>query len=110
VHSFDHRIARQVSELAPDIPTGILQTSYLVDPIRAMRDAGARDLWQHWELIDEVLIRNVQAAGGRVIAWTVNDAELASRLIQWGIDGICTDLPALMRSVADGLPAHGRRA
>ena len=102
VHSFDHRIARRVHELAPTIPVGILQTSYPVDPLRPMRDVGARDLWQHWELIDEWLIQHVHADGGRVIAWTVNDAMVAERLCGWGIDGICSDVPAAMRALVDG--------
>ena len=103
VHSFDHRVARRVHELAPEIPVGILQTSYPVDPLRPMRDAGARDLWQHWELIDGSLIERVHDDGGRVIAWTVNAVEIAERLIRWGIDGICTDLPGVMRPVADSI-------
>jgi glycerophosphoryl diester phosphodiesterase len=100
-HSFDHRIARRVRELAPEIPVGILQTSYPVDPIRPMRDAGARDLWQHWELIDADLVDRVHADGRRIIAWTVNDVDVARRLAAWGIDGICSDLPATMCDVVN---------
>ena len=103
VHSFDHRIARRVRELAPDIPVGILQTSYPVDPLRPMRDVGARDLWQHWELIDQALIERVHEHGGRVIAWTANDPAVVSVLVRWGIDGICSDVPAAMRSLVDDL-------
>jgi glycerophosphoryl diester phosphodiesterase len=43
-------------------------------------------------LIDESLLDSVHAVGGRVIAWTVNDAPLAARLASMGVDGICTDL------------------
>ena len=93
VHSFDHRIARRVHEIMPTIPVGILQTSYPVDPVRPMRDAGARDLWQHWELLDATLVERVHADNRRVIAWTVNDPAVADRLIDWGIDGICSDFP-----------------
>lgn len=102
VHSFDHRIAHRVGRIAPEIPTGILQTSYPVDPIRPMRDANARDLWQQWELIDEELVRRVHDDGRRIIAWTVNEAEIAGRLVDWGIDGICSDTPAMMRALVDG--------
>jgi glycerophosphoryl diester phosphodiesterase len=102
VHSFDHRIARRVGLLESDIPVGILQTSYPIDPIRLLRDADARDLWQQWELIDEELVRRVHGDGRRVIAWTVNDEDVAHRLLAWGIDGICTDLPARMRALVDG--------
>ena len=106
VHSFDHRIVRRVHDLAPDLPVGVLQTSYPVDPIRPWHDAGARDLWQHWELVDESLIERVHAVGGRVIAWTVNDPSIAKRFIEWQIDGICTDTPGAMRAVADRLQTH----
>jgi glycerophosphoryl diester phosphodiesterase len=68
-----------------------------------MRDAGARDLWQQWELIDELLIDRVHEDGGRVIAWTVNGSEVAERLLRWGVDGICTDFPGVMRPLADAI-------
>ena len=100
VHSFDHRVARRVHELAPDLAVGILQTSYPIDSPRTMRDARARDLWQQWELLDAELIARVHDEGGRVIAWTVNDAAAAERLNGWGIDGICTDVPGVMRREA----------
>lgn len=103
VHSFDHRIPKRVRDLAPEIPVGILQTSYPVDPVRPMRDAAARDLWQHWESIDEPLVETVHANGGRVIAWTVNDVDVARRLIGRGVDGICTDVPASLRALAGEL-------
>jgi len=101
VHSFDHRIVRRVHELAPSIPVGILQTSYPVSPLLPLREAHARDLWQHWELIDQSLIDLVHADGARAIAWTVNDTDFAERLIAWGVDGICTDVPATMRALVD---------
>ena len=103
VHSFDHRISRRVHELDPTIPVGILQTSYPVDPLRSLHDAGARDLWQHWDLIDETLIDRVRGDGARIIAWTVNDPVVARRLVAWGVDGLCTDVPAIMRSVVDAV-------
>lgn len=101
VHSFDHRVVRRIRELAPDMQVGMLQTSYPIDLLRPMHDVQARDLWQHWELIDEQLIETVQRDGGRVIAWTVNDPAVAKQLNTWGIDGICSDFPALMRAQAD---------
>jgi glycerophosphoryl diester phosphodiesterase len=71
-------------------------TSYLLDPLAPLRDTGARDLWQHWELIDEALVAAVHGAGGRVIAWTVNSVGTARQLAEWGVDGICTDRSDIM--------------
>jgi glycerophosphoryl diester phosphodiesterase len=36
-------------------------------------------------------VSTVHGAGGRVIAWTVNNREEARRLIALGVDGVCTD-------------------
>jgi glycerophosphoryl diester phosphodiesterase len=42
------------------------------------------------------LVDAVHAAGGSVIAWTVNDGAAAARLASIGVDGICTDDLRLM--------------
>jgi glycerophosphoryl diester phosphodiesterase len=97
VHSFDHRVTRRLRRAAPDIRGGILLSSYLIDTGAAMRGAGALDLWQHWEFIDEPLVAEVHAAGGRIIAWTVNDVRLARSFVAMGVDAICSDVPGEMR-------------
>lgn len=96
VHSFDHRIARQFGSIAPDVPTGILQVAYPIDSVSLLRAAGARDLWQQCEFIDEALVSSVHDAGGRVIAWTSNGADEWRRFRELGVDGICTDKGAAL--------------
>jgi glycerophosphoryl diester phosphodiesterase len=96
VHSFDHRASLRVRELASGLPTGILLTSYLVDPEHALIASHASDLWQQWEMIDQALVERAHAAKARVIAWTVNDVGAAKHLVALGVDGICTDVPADM--------------
>lgn len=101
VHAFDHRVARRARELSAALaggalPAGILLVSRPVDPVAVLRAAGARDLWQHWELLDADLVRSVHDAGGRVIAWTVNDPAVAAEFARFGVDGICTDVPDVM--------------
>jgi glycerophosphoryl diester phosphodiesterase len=92
VHSFDHRAVARARAIDPAIVSGILLVSYLVEPEHALRAARARDYWQEWSMIDEHLVRAVHAADGRVIAWTVNEADQARRLASIGVDGICTDV------------------
>jgi glycerophosphoryl diester phosphodiesterase len=92
IHSFDHRIAQRVRHLAPQLATGILSSSYLLEPEGALRAAQARDFWQSWELIDGPLVERIHAAGGRVIAWTVNGLDAVERLRALGVDGLCTDV------------------
>jgi glycerophosphoryl diester phosphodiesterase len=96
VHSFDHRVSRRARELDGSLPVGVLSVSYLVDNAAPLRHAGARDLWQMWAMIDQPLVDEIHAAGGRVIAWTVNDPAAAVVLTRLGVDGLCTDVPALI--------------
>ncbi len=91
VHSFDHRIVANARLLDPDLTTGILLVSYLVDIVAALRAAGARDLWQQADYVDRDLVDRVHDAGGRVFAWTVNSVPRARELVDIGVDVICTD-------------------
>ena len=97
VHAFDHRQVAEAHRMAPDIPRGVLEASYPVDSLHALRAVSGRDLWRHRDYIDEALVREVHEAGKRVIAWTVNDPEMMQRFAVWGVDALCTDDVALAR-------------
>ena len=99
VHSFDHRVVKRVRKLAPEFRTGILMTSYLIESDAALTAAGALDLWQEWEMIDEQLVADVHSVGGRVIAWTINSRDRAIDLGRMRVDGLCSDVPGEMRDV-----------
>ena len=101
VHGFDHRVALRTAHLADErpeanarmrVPTGILSASYLIEPVAALRAARARDYWQEWGMIDDDLVDRIHKAGGRVIAWTVDDVSDARRLADIGVDGVCTNV------------------
>ena len=64
-----------------------------------MRELGALDVWPHHSLATEQLIDEVQAAGGRVIPWTVNDLDRARELASWGVDGLCSDDISLLNGI-----------
>jgi glycerophosphoryl diester phosphodiesterase len=102
VHSFDHRVVARARSLDPELTTGILLVSYLIDVVSAMRAAGARDLWQQADYIDRELVDRVHDAGGRVFAWTVNDVARARELIDVGVDVICTDSSRELVSALSG--------
>lgn len=98
VHSFDHRIPREVGRHRDALlATGILSASYVLDFSHMIHAAGARDLWQYVALIDQALVNEVHAAGARVIAWTENEPDHAADLVQMGVDAICTDIPEAIR-------------
>lgn len=91
VHSFDHDAIGRMREIAPEIPRGILFDHHPRDVVSAMSAVGARDVWPAWRLIDRDLVDLVHGAGGRVIAWTVNERSVADQLTAISVDGVCTD-------------------
>lgn len=93
IHGFDHRAVARAAILDPALATGILLASYLVDTAAAMRAASARDVWQLATYVDRALVDDVHGAGGRVVAWTVNDVTRMNDLVTMGVDAICTDTP-----------------
>ncbi len=45
------------------------------------------------------LVQEAQALGFRVVPWTVNQRADMARLMDWGVDGLITDDPALLRDL-----------
>jgi glycerophosphoryl diester phosphodiesterase len=91
VHSFDHRIVRNVKAIFPAIPTGVLQVARLIDPVASLLTVAARDLWQEASFIDEDLVARAHRVNARVIAWTSDDPRQWEALAALGVDGICTN-------------------
>ncbi|HEY3935282.1 MAG TPA: glycerophosphodiester phosphodiesterase [Gemmatimonadales bacterium] len=97
LHAFDHRVVARLRRLDASLSLGILSRSYPVDPVAQVTHAGAGTLWQEAYLIDEALVTTCHAAGIRVIAWTVNNADEADALARIGVDGLCGDWPERLR-------------
>lgn len=97
VHSFDHRIIARLATRLAASSLGVLSTSYPIDPVGAVLDAGARVLWQEHQLIDLALVDRCAAAGIAVIAWTVNSAKDAEHLRELGVAGLCGNWPERLR-------------
>lgn len=121
IQSFDWRTLQIVQKEAPAIPTVYLtamdtspgnvrpdatawtagyQAIQFGGSLPRMVKAAGGAVWSpyHAELTREAL-KEAQALGLRVIPWTVNDEADMRRLIDWGVDGIISDYPDLLRQV-----------
>lgn len=97
VSSFHFPTIRQLAELKPRLPTGILTIARLLDPVKELRRARARALCQEHALCDRLLVRQVHRVGGKVLVWTVNREADLKRMLKLHVDGIITDYPARLR-------------
>ncbi len=123
IESFDWRTLLLVQKQAPEIPTVYLtqqqqpeENIYLdksspwtagFDPVkyggsvpRAVKAAGGRIWSPLYEDVTPASIAEAHRLGLPVIVWTVNDPRDMSRLIDMGVDGIISDRPDLLRTVA----------
>ncbi|HYW31089.1 MAG TPA: glycerophosphodiester phosphodiesterase [Gemmatimonas sp.] len=98
VHAFDHRMPLAVRERLPGTRIGLLSASYPLNVAALLQPATADAFWQHQSLIDVSLVEATHAAGCRVIAWTENDPVHARSLLGMGVDGLCTDIPGVLRT------------
>jgi glycerophosphoryl diester phosphodiesterase len=91
IHSFDHALIGRLARRGVPHRLGLLYEEHPTGLIAAMAQLGALDLWPHRRLVTPQLIEEVHGSGGRVIPWTVNDANDIRRFASWGVDGLCTD-------------------
>jgi glycerophosphoryl diester phosphodiesterase len=94
VRSFDHRCIRLLRRMEPDLTGAILMAETApLSPAELVERADAQLYCPAYLFLDETIVRQVQAAGARVLPWTVNQPEHWQRLLEWGVDGITTDFP-----------------
>lgn len=105
--SFDWRIIRAAAELAPATRRFALieqDTLHwhgcLGDDIpAAAQAAGATTISPEHVMVDAGFMAQCERAGLPVAVWTVNDAALATRMLDLGVEGLVTDYPDRMREL-----------
>lgn len=89
--SFEPEALAAAQAAEPALPRGLLLDT-LWSGWEATADAlGVVAVITNWRCMDRALIERLHARGWRALVYTVNDAEVAGRLIADGIDGIITD-------------------
>jgi glycerophosphoryl diester phosphodiesterase len=99
-------IVRDCSVWAPTIPRSVLFASTLEEPIQLAASSGADYVHPCWEtqprpdaLLAGDWIERVRRHGHGVICWHEERADVLDYLCDLGVDGICTDEPALLMKV-----------
>ncbi|RFD26067.1 glycerophosphodiester phosphodiesterase [Mycobacterium uberis] len=123
IQSFDWRTLPMVHQAEPSIPlvalwdeqTWVPDSPWLAginpavvgDPMFGAMMVGANVLSPRYTLVTgKPFVDRAHWSGLRVIPWTVNDAVVLREQIGYGVDGVISDYPALLRSVLTelGLP------
>lgn len=109
---FEDGAVREARRLAPEIATSatreevrwVLYRSWVRLPIArrpAYRAFQLPERSGRLRVISPAFIRTAHRAGCAVQVWTVNDERDMRRLLDWGVDGLITDDPALAARIRD---------
>ncbi len=101
IQSFDWRTLPLVHQAEPSIPLVALYDEQTVgDPLIGALTVGADIVSPEHRLVTgKPYVDRAHALGLKVIPWVVNDTDAMREQIGYGVDGIITDYPTLLRGV-----------
>ncbi|KUO89673.1 MAG: glycerophosphodiester phosphodiesterase [Caldivirga sp. CIS_19] len=100
--SFDFDALERVRSIDESIEMGLIfigKPRWFIEAARRLR---AQWLQAEYRLVNEADVRAVHEAGLKIGVWTVNDADLALRMVKMGVDEVTTDNPSLILKALRG--------
>ncbi|THF60465.1 glycerophosphodiester phosphodiesterase [Pseudothauera rhizosphaerae] len=98
--SFSEEALAAAAVTAPELPRGLLVETVPADFRERCVCLGAIALHVGAEGLDAATVAAVRGAGLHVLVYTVNDAQQAAALFDWGVDCIVTDHPERIKEPA----------
>ena len=89
--SFDIPALEGAQAAEPSLPRGLLLDDMRADWLDVTATLGCQAVVCNYRLWNARTVAQAETAGLRTLSYTVNDADVAQRLIAWGTDGIITD-------------------
>lgn len=93
VSSFDHQALFLLHQLEPTLPTGMLHSCNLLNPVSLAQELGCTALHPNWHWVTPQYVAKAHAANLQVNTWTVNEPFLIAHMRALGVDGIMSDYP-----------------
>ena len=93
ISSFNFEFLKQVKSINQDLPTGVLVSKIIMDPLALMKELDAQAFHPGMKVTYEKQVKSLLDAGYAVNVWTVNEESDMRKLIEMGVTGIITDFP-----------------
>ena len=98
--SFHPQTLIKARQLSPDIQLGFIYNRTQEEETR--HNCPVDVVIPQFRLASRDLIAEAHVEGLKVFAWTVNDAQEASRLMDLGVDGLISDYPEMVAGIMKG--------
>lgn len=99
ISSFNFDYLRRVKAANPNLATGALISDAVSDPLALLRDLGADAYHPSLKILKAEQVALLRQAGYGVNVWTVNKEADMRQLMDWGVTGIFTDFPQVLKKV-----------
>lgn len=99
VSSFDGDRLAAIREIDGSVRIGLLAEKDTAATLEKAARLGAYSINLRFDLARPALCDDAHTRGLKVVAWTVDEPEVMSLLIDYGVDGIITNYPARLRKV-----------
>ncbi len=96
ITSMDFSFLKKVKELNPNIRTGYIMTM-TYGRVSQIKDVDFFSV--RYNYVNKSFVEEAHQSGKEVYAWTVNYPGDVQRMLNYGVDGIITDDPALVRGI-----------
>jgi glycerophosphoryl diester phosphodiesterase len=93
ISSFKFDYLQQVKDLNPDLPTGVLVSKLVMDPLSLMQELDAQAFHPSIKTTYPNQVQLLRENGYDINVWTVNEISDMEALIDMGVTGIITDFP-----------------
>ncbi|MBP6563391.1 MAG: glycerophosphodiester phosphodiesterase, partial [Neisseriaceae bacterium] len=88
--SFSVLALSAAQEVAPEVPRGLLIEAWSEDVLAVLHSLACVSLHAPEASLTPERVKDIQAAGFKVLAWTVNDVARAQQLLAWGVNTVVT--------------------
>ncbi|KGF05521.1 glycerophosphoryl diester phosphodiesterase [Arcanobacterium sp. S3PF19] len=102
VSSFNHVLLHIFKQRAPKLPVGCLyETAALYDDWKSVLElVGADYIHPEDDFLTAWRVEKIHRAGFGINAWTVDSPGRANQLANWGVDGIISNVPHIMKGIS----------
>lgn len=108
ISSFDKQLLKEAKEIDGKCRTGFLYSPNHRDsigmglfPVQIAKSINVDALHPLYYYVSEKLVRKAHQAGMKVNVWTVNKEKTVKKMVEYGVDGIITDIPDKVRVFAE---------
>jgi glycerophosphoryl diester phosphodiesterase len=106
--SFKEAEVLAVRRALPSMPTSIIFDVFTARDVPSYKEQGYRIISLRKKTVSEKLVATCHEQGIDVYVWTVDDKEEMQKFISWGVDGIYSNKPAVLKNILGGLSQESR--